>query len=793
MASAVAPLEAGGRRQTRNAAVPRPEPWTVAGIIAFFALLGVVLFGERLAPYEPIFFVVEHGTDPRPYDPGIVFPLGSDVLGRDLFSVVLAGARATLTIVLLAGLGRVLAGVLVAVIATRWRPTSLLTETVAQLFSAVPATLVALLLMKAFVKTDTSILIFIGALLVTGWSGPYRVIRAEVDRLARTPFTQGAVALGVSRWRIFWRHHLPHLVPVIGLNFSQQVVASLVLVAELGVLGVLVGAVRTINIEESLTAVRVGPPMVAIVPDAPEWGAMLASSRTIEALWTTRWLIFAPGVGFALTAIAVAVIGFALSRRYARRDFLQDGRAAAALTVGAMALFVVSSFVPERYAEAREWSAVARDEVRSTDDLASAFEDAGLRTYAAVREDLSIVRSAPATVMIGQASVAETYPRPVDPPANTIRIQSYVRAGTGGGVVEAPLIFVARGIVPSAHARLLYRPPNMLLGPDLGPLIREYPDDYADIDVRGKVVLLVRFMGVDAIEAGFAAGPPVHDSIAEAITRGAAAVLFVDPDLGAYRDRQRQGQRTLLNPYLSLEREFPAVRTSGVPVVVLDPATGQRLVAPLGLDLAPFIGPDSRGRKWERSGARDLGVSARVAVPLREEISHVSSLIAEVPDISDDARRIVVFAARNSEATEIDPARADVLAALARFTVTRDAPFVFVDFDPRADTRAVREALEDRRVVLVLVLEDLRGDVLRFKTANGDLIPALDLYAQKASARYEITRRTAGSGDIAAPFPGVKTVVIGSDGDPGDVRADVVAMISYLAGRFALGAPELPR
>jgi len=66
--------------------------------------------------------VVEHGSEPRPYDPGLVFPFGSDVLGRDLFSLVLAGARATLTIVVLAGLARVVAGTLVASLGSWWRP-----------------------------------------------------------------------------------------------------------------------------------------------------------------------------------------------------------------------------------------------------------------------------------------------------------------------------------------------------------------------------------------------------------------------------------------------------------------------------------------------------------------------------------------------------------------------------------------------------------------------------------------------------------------------------------------------
>src|SRR6267378_2796153 len=107
----------------------RRDPWALVGLVAFLGLIFVALFGERIAPHESIYFVPMHDGDPRPYDPGLVFPFGSDILGRDLFSLVLAGARATLTIVLLAGVARVASGALVAALAGWWRPTRLLTET----------------------------------------------------------------------------------------------------------------------------------------------------------------------------------------------------------------------------------------------------------------------------------------------------------------------------------------------------------------------------------------------------------------------------------------------------------------------------------------------------------------------------------------------------------------------------------------------------------------------------------------------------------------------------------------
>lgn len=785
------------------------DGWLLVGIVAFFGLLILALFGERVAPHEPIYFVVEHGSDPRPYDPGLVFPFGSDVLGRDLLSLVLAGARTTLAIVVLGGLARVLAGVLIAAIASAWRPARMLTETLAELLSAVPATLVALVLVLVFVKADRNVVVFIGALLITGWAGPYRVVRAELDRLARAPYTEGARAIGVGGWRLVRRHHLPHLVPLIAINLSQQVVASLVLVAELGVLSVFVGATRVINIEESLSLVRTGPQNRALIADPPEWGGLLANARSIESLWSTRWLILVPGVAFAITAVGVAAIGFAVARRYARRDVTQElrGRGAAALAAAVLGLFVVSGLVPERYAAARDWATAARGEVRPDSDLASAFAGAGLRplaaTYAVQRQTAAVVQTGPATANVGAASVAESWPRTaLSNDVTQPHARSFVAAATGGGVVEAPLVYVGRGITPS---ELPPRGPNPFdPTPDLGRLIKDYADDYASVDVRGKVVLLVRFLGVAGTSprGRFSAGPSAEDSIARAIRRGAAAVLFVDPALPLYTDTGSPIFPAgilagVMNPYLRAEKDSPPQGTSGVPVIVLDLVAAHSLVAPLGLDLSPFKTFDEpTPGAYLRSPARELGVTARVAVPLAQESATVTSVVGEVGGVPDEMGRVLVWAVRRAAAPN---PTSDVLAALARELGVRRAPFIFVELDPSVapsvNTQSVRDVLKDRRITLVLVLDQLQGEALKFTTPHGELIPALDLYADRAGARHEVTRGTSSIDDLAglAPLVKTKTVLITGTGGDGDLRPDATALIAYLAGRLALGAEELPR
>ncbi len=805
------------------------DPTLLLAIGLGFALLAVALFGERLAPNEDIYFVVEHGTDPRPFDPGVVFPLGSDVLGRDLFSLVLAGAGTTLAIVVLAGFARVLAGVLVAALGGWWRPARVLTESLAQLVSAIPATVLALVLVKVFVKSDTTVLVFIGALLLIGWAGPYRVIRAELDRVARAPFTEGARAIGVGRWRLLWRHQLPHLVPVIAINFTQQVIAALVLVAELGVIGVLVGPTRWIDIGESVGRYQMDRLYGASLQDLPEWGGLLAGSRTIEALWVTRWLILLPGIAFALTAVAIALIGFGLARRYARRDVITDirGKGTLAIAIAVLTLFVVSGLLPERYAEAREWAASSRSQVSTTPDLASAFADAAIapigETYSVGREVTNVSQSAPASIRVGAVDLSESsWPRrPTDVPDRERNVRAFVTSATGGGVVEAPLVFAGRGIAPSEYTPI--RQSLTFPQPDVAKTFRDlaYEDDYANIDVRGKVVLMVRFFGIEVfppgrIGDGIARGPANDRMIAGAVERGAAAVILVDPALWLYTDVDTgvtygvQGGvasssptawigkaiRGGANPYLRLERSEARTDTGGVPVIVISEVAAKQLLDPLGLDVSRYYDYDRRGPSDKPlSLSRDLGVTARVDVPLAKQTTTIRSVVGEV-SADLDRGTVVVWAPRRPDAQY--PTR-DVLAALARALGSRRVPLVFVDFDlsvdPRENAKHLGQALGDRRIELVVVLDKLEGSALRITTPYGEYVPAFDLYAEKAQARFETTRGTARMAEIESvtPFLTTKTVVVTGTGGDGDLRADAAALVGYLAGRLALGAPELPR
>jgi hypothetical protein len=417
------------------------------------------------------------------------------------------------------------------------------------------------------------------------------------------------------------------------------------------------------------------------------------------------------------------------------------------------------------------------------------------------RRTRTIVRTGPATVRVGNVALEELFPQPevspIDFDSNVkpspIHMRSVVSEGLGGGgVVEAPIVFAARGIVPAdLQQPRVFGPVRQ---PNLGTLVKDYPDDYAGIDPRGKIVLLIRFMGIDAGTRGLIPGFSVGTAVADAVKRGAVGVVVVDQFVGTPGSSLNPRSLLALNAYVAIEELFPPQSVSGVPVVVVDAEAARKLAPSLGPDIDALIGYDTAAAKWDRSFSRDLSVGARIAVPLREDVTAVTGTVAEVPGFSPDTGRVVIWAEHRLGDTTTEANRRDVLASLARFAAARHAPFVFVDFDAREGPQAaIGDFLKTRRILVVIVLGDLNRGVLEFATANGDLIPAFDLYADKAGAPHELTRRTFSVDGVGAPVPDLKTVVIDTTGPAPDARRDVAAVIGYIAGRLALGAPELGR
>ena len=284
-------------RMLRNVAL-------VAGL-AGVATLGIVaLFGPQLSAADPqaqrlvLFF--PDGTfkvPPTPPDP--YYPLGTDPLGRDLLARILWGARLTFTIVLLALMLRAALAVVFGVVAG-WRGgvADALVTLVTNAVAGIPQLLLALLVAVAL--REHAIVGFVVALGCVGWAEGAQFVRAEVMRIRRAPYVEAATALGTRTRGIITRHLLRSLAPQLFGLIALESGATLLLLAELGFLGVFMSG-GLVFVDNS------NRPILPIRDRTPEWGQMLAGAQ--QYAFSNQFVAFVPGVVVAAAVFAFNLLG----------------------------------------------------------------------------------------------------------------------------------------------------------------------------------------------------------------------------------------------------------------------------------------------------------------------------------------------------------------------------------------------------------------------------------------------------------------------------------------------------
>ncbi len=313
LAEAEASRHAFRRRQWVRGTLGNPA-FVLGGLILAVLLL-MYFFGPILAPRNPFTTVglrmVEGKLKSPPFPPSPEYPLGSDLLGRDILSLILAGARQTLTLALLVVLGQVLVGTLLGLVAG-WVPGSRLDrliQNVAAIIAAFPALLLAMILILAL-GIRQGMKPFVIALIVVGWGQVMQVVRSEVQRIRVQPYIESARVLGLPPVEILWRHVLPNVLPTLIVVASLEMAGVLLLLGELGFVGIFLGG-------GAFAEVFIGTAPYHY-SDVPEWAALLSNVRQYAR--TYPWVGIYPALAFAL-----AILGFNLFGEGLRR-LIQDIR-----------------------------------------------------------------------------------------------------------------------------------------------------------------------------------------------------------------------------------------------------------------------------------------------------------------------------------------------------------------------------------------------------------------------------------------------------------------------------------
>jgi peptide/nickel transport system permease protein len=252
------------------------HPTTVLG----GGLLVLMILGAILAPV--LFTVDPIALSPieRLRVPGEAHWFGTDMLGRDIYSRTIYGARISLVVGIAAAVLSVAIGLTIGLLAGYIRLLDAILMRVMDGLMAIPGILLAIALVSL---SGASLLTVTIAITIPEIPRVVRLVRAIVLSVREEPYVEAAVAAGTRMPLILIRHILPNTIPPLIVQATYVCASAMLTEAILGFLGA-------------------GTP-----PEIPSWGNIMAEGRTYFQL--APWIIFFPGITLALTVLAVNVLG----------------------------------------------------------------------------------------------------------------------------------------------------------------------------------------------------------------------------------------------------------------------------------------------------------------------------------------------------------------------------------------------------------------------------------------------------------------------------------------------------
>lgn len=259
----------------------RRNKGAVFGLIVLMLVALLTALGPIVAQHNP-WDMAGIPFAPPLAEPGM--PLGTDTMGRDILSGIVAGARVSLLIGVVSTVVSLLIGVGIGAIAGYfggWIDATLMRFT--ELFQAIPSFALAIVLVAIFEPSVQSI---VTAIAVVSWPPVARLVRGEFLTLRQRDFVAAAQLAGQSAPRIILTQILPNAASPIVVMASLMVATAILL-------------------ESSLSFLGLGD------PNQISWGYMVGSARTV--LRQAWWMAVFPGIAILLTVLALNLVGEGLN------------------------------------------------------------------------------------------------------------------------------------------------------------------------------------------------------------------------------------------------------------------------------------------------------------------------------------------------------------------------------------------------------------------------------------------------------------------------------------------------
>lgn len=245
--------------------------------VLVLCLLLIAIAAPVIAPYDPTHAAMKDAF----LEPGAQHLFGTDKLGRDCFSRVLYGARASLTGVLVLVASVFVVGTTMGVVSGYFgSKVDMVIMRISDMMISFPGMILAIAIAGIM---GGSLVNAVFALTIVSWTKYARLSRSMVLKVKRRDFVEAAIVNGGTPGHILWVHILPNILPMMVITAAADIGALMMELAGLSFLG------------------------FGSQPPAPEWGLMLNEGR--QQLQTAPWLMFFPGLAIFVTVVVFNLWG----------------------------------------------------------------------------------------------------------------------------------------------------------------------------------------------------------------------------------------------------------------------------------------------------------------------------------------------------------------------------------------------------------------------------------------------------------------------------------------------------